>query len=54
MINSYRPAAFSKVWGNDAEYNDMVKQFSAGWEDSNLEDTAPRLGKVRKNKKSAH
>ena len=29
MINEYRPAAFGKVWGNDADYNDMVKNFAA-------------------------
>ena len=53
MINSYRPSAFSKVWGNDAEYNDMVKQFTAGLEGLD-EHPAPKLGKARKVKKMQH
>lgn len=28
MISEYRPAAFSKVWGNDADYNEMLKTFA--------------------------
>jgi hypothetical protein len=28
MISDYRPAAFGKVWGNDADYHEMVKQFA--------------------------
>ncbi len=52
IINSYRPAAFSKVWGNDAEYNEMVKQFGAAMEDTGEEAVPPKLGKGRKAKKA--
>lgn len=53
MITAYRPAAFSKVWGNDAEYHDMVKQFGAGLDDVSADDSsgAPKIGKARKNKR---
>jgi hypothetical protein len=51
IINSYRPAAFSKVWGNDAEYNEMVKQFGAAVEDTGEDMFPPKLGKGRKLKK---
>jgi hypothetical protein len=53
IISSYKPSAFSKVWGNDAEYQDMVKQFGAGLEDVSLEDSAaPKVGKARKNRRA--
>lgn len=52
IINNYRPSAFGKVWGNDAEYQDMVKRFGAGLEEvASDEDTGPKFGKIRKAKR---
>lgn len=53
MINDYRPAAFSKVWGNDADYNEMLKTFAVGVEEGAGAGSGlpPKLSKAKKNGK---
>lgn len=53
MINDYRPAAFSKVWGNDADYNEMLKTFAVGVEEggAGASGLPPKLSKAKKSGK---
>lgn len=54
MITNYRPSAFGKTWGNDAEYVEMVKNLGTINHSHEEEGTGlpPRVGKSSKKKRS--
>jgi len=56
MINNYRPSAFGKTWGNDAEYVEMVKNLGTIHHGNDEDGTGlpPRAGKSGKKKRSGH
>jgi len=55
IINNYRPSAFGKTWGNDADYVEMVRNLGTVGHDDDGEGAAlpPRAGKSKK-KRSGH